>query len=344
MTAGSWIYIGSQGILQGTYETFAELARQHFGGTLRGRVGAHRRPRRHGRRAAAGGDPERRRGALHRGRSRARASDASRRAMSTASRPILDEALAWTREAATTGQARVHRARRQCRGRRARVGASRRALRRRDRPDLRPRRPERLRARRPARWARPPTCGRPTPTAIRRRSMASMADQVRAMLALQRAGAVVFDYGNNIRAQAQSAGVADAFAIPGFVPEFIRPQFCEGRGRSAGWRSRAIRPTSRAPTRPSSTCSRRRVAASLDRQGPASGWPTRDCRRASAGWATASGREAGLAFNELVRSGAMSRAHRHRPRPSRRGLGGLAEPRDRGDARRLGRHRGLAAC
>ena len=59
---------------------------------------------------------------------------------------------------------------------------------------------------------------------------ASMADHVRAMLAFQRAGAVVFDYGNNLRAQAQEAGVADAFDYPGFVPAFIRPQFCEGRG------------------------------------------------------------------------------------------------------------------
>src|SRR5581483_6245032 len=63
-----------------------------------------------------------------------------------------------------------------------------------------------------------------------RRSMAAMADQVRAMLALQRRGAVTFDYGNNIRAQAQQAGVADAFDIPGFVPEYIRPLFCEGKG------------------------------------------------------------------------------------------------------------------
>ena len=58
----------------------------------------------------------------------------------------------------------------------------------------------------------------------------AMADHVRAMLAFQRAGAVVFDYGNNLRAQAQEAGVADAFDYPGFVPAFIRPQFCEGRG------------------------------------------------------------------------------------------------------------------
>ncbi|HZT75943.1 MAG TPA: urocanate hydratase, partial [Vicinamibacterales bacterium] len=68
------------------------------------------------------------------------------------------------------------------------------------------------------------------PDAYVKRSMAAMADQVRAMLALQRRGAVTFDYGNNIRAQAQQAGVADAFEIPGFVPEYIRPLFCEGKG------------------------------------------------------------------------------------------------------------------
>jgi urocanate hydratase len=62
------------------------------------------------------------------------------------------------------------------------------------------------------------------------RSMAAMADHVRAMIALKARGAVTFDYGNNIRAQARQAGVADAFEIPGFVPEYIRPLFCEGKG------------------------------------------------------------------------------------------------------------------
>jgi urocanate hydratase len=71
---------------------------------------------------------------------------------------------------------------------------------------------------------------RETPDEYIRRSMASMAEHVRAMLALQSAGAVVFDYGNNIRAQAQTGGVANAFDFPGFVPAFIRPLFCEGKG------------------------------------------------------------------------------------------------------------------
>jgi urocanate hydratase len=63
-----------------------------------------------------------------------------------------------------------------------------------------------------------------------RRARASIAAHVKAMLALRERGAVTFDYGNNIRAQAQIGGVADAFDIPGFVPEYIRPLFCEGRG------------------------------------------------------------------------------------------------------------------
>src|SRR6202011_3067241 len=62
------------------------------------------------------------------------------------------------------------------------------------------------------------------------RAKESMAVHVRAMLELQRRGAVVFDYGNNLRAQAVEAGVSDAFRIPGFIPEYIRPLFCEGKG------------------------------------------------------------------------------------------------------------------
>jgi urocanate hydratase len=71
---------------------------------------------------------------------------------------------------------------------------------------------------------------RSDPGEYQRRSRASIATHVRAMLELQRRGAVAFDYGNNIRAEAQDQGVTDAFAIPGFVPEYIRPLFCEGKG------------------------------------------------------------------------------------------------------------------
>ncbi len=71
---------------------------------------------------------------------------------------------------------------------------------------------------------------RRAPAEYVRRSVASIAAHVEAMLALKRGGAVTFDYGNNIRAQARDAGVSDAFEIPGFVPEYIRPLFCEGKG------------------------------------------------------------------------------------------------------------------
>jgi urocanate hydratase len=71
---------------------------------------------------------------------------------------------------------------------------------------------------------------RTNPSDYVRRSMAAIAGHVRAMRTLQDRGAVTFDYGNNIRAQAEKAGVADAFHIPGFVPEFIRPLFCRGKG------------------------------------------------------------------------------------------------------------------
>ena len=74
------------------------------------------------------------------------------------------------------------------------------------------------------------SCARADPKAYVERSMESMARHVEAMLSLKRAGAVTFDYGNNIRKMAFDAGCADAFEIPGFVPEYIRPLFCEGKG------------------------------------------------------------------------------------------------------------------
>ncbi|HEY8167645.1 MAG TPA: urocanate hydratase [Candidatus Limnocylindrales bacterium] len=228
MTAGSWIYIATQGILQGTYETFAELARQHFGGTLRGRVVLT---------AGLGGmggaqplavtmnegvalcievDPDR-------ARRREETRYVDRQTTS------LDEALAWAREAAASGTALSI----------AVVGNAAEVE-----PEL-VRRGERFDVVTDQTSAHDALAGyvpagltldeatelrASDPDEYVRRSMASMADQVRAMLALQRAGAVTFDYGNNIRAQAKQAGVADAFAFPGFVPAFIRPLFCEGKG------------------------------------------------------------------------------------------------------------------
>ncbi len=228
MTAGSWIYIGTQGILQGTYETFAELARQHFGGSLRGTVTLT---------AGLGGmggaqplavtmndgvaicievDETRARRRL----------DIGYVDRLTA---VPDEALTWARTAAADGLPLSI----------ALVGNAAEIE-----PD----------------WARAGerfdvvtdqtsahdalggyvpmeidladalTLRATQPDLYIKRAMASMAAHVRAMIAFQAAGAVVFDYGNNLRAMAREAGVLDAFSYPGFVPAFIRPLFCEGNG------------------------------------------------------------------------------------------------------------------
>jgi len=228
MTAGSWIYIGTQGILQGTYETFAELARQHFGGSLAGRLVLTA-----GLGGMGGAQPlavtmnggvclaiE-----VDEGRARRRLDIGYVDRLS--SNPA--EALAWAREAAAAGRPESV----------ALIGNA---------AEIEPgwaRAGERFDVVTDQTSAHDALGGyvpeeialadalqlrRSQPDEYVRRSMASMADHVRAMLAFQEAGAVVFDYGNNLRAQAQAAGVANAFDYPGFVPAFIRPQFCEGRG------------------------------------------------------------------------------------------------------------------
>ncbi len=228
MTAGSWIYIGTQGILQGTYETFAELARQHFGGSLRGRVtltaglggmgGAQplavtmndgvclaievdeaRARRRHeiGYVDALTHDPAE---ALATARAWAAAGEARSIALVGNAAEIEP---AWVRAGerfdVVTDQTSAHD---------ALAGYVPAEISLEDARTLRASQPDEY----------------------ERRSRRSMADHVRAMLSFRAAGAIVFDYGNNLRAQARDAGVANAFDYPGFVPAFIRPQFCEGRG------------------------------------------------------------------------------------------------------------------
>ena len=228
MTAGSWIYIGSQGILQGTYETFAEVARRHFGGTLKGRIvltgglggmGAAQplaATMNEGICLAVDVDPARVQRRL----------DTRYLDRSTSS---VDEALAWCGEAKRTGAALSI----------GLVGNCADVI-----PDLVRRGfvPEVLTDQTsahdtlngyvPAGWSLDDaaTERRRAPDEYQRRARHSIATQVRAMLHLQKRGAVAFDYGNNIRTEARDAGVADAFDIPGFVPEYIRPLFCEGKG------------------------------------------------------------------------------------------------------------------
>jgi urocanate hydratase len=228
MTAGSWIYIGTQGILQGTYETFAELARQHFGGSLAGRVVLTA-----GLGGMGGAQPLA--VTMNEGVCLAIEVDEAR------ARRRLDigyvdrlsedpaEALRWAREAAAAGRAESI----------ALIGnaaeiepAWARAGERFDVVTDQTSAHDALAGYVPAEISLDDAAilRRTQPDEYTRRSMTAMADHVRAMLAFKDAGAIVFDYGNNLRAQAQTAGVANAFDYPGFVPAFVRPLFCEGRG------------------------------------------------------------------------------------------------------------------
>jgi len=117
---------------------------------------------------------------------------------------------------------------------------------------------------------------------------ASCATHVQAMLEFQALGVKVVDYGNNIRQVALDQGVRNAFDFPGFVPAYIRPLFCEGKGRSAGSRCQATPRTSTRPTRRSSSFSRRTPMCIAGSTWPANASLSRACRRASAGSGSAS--------------------------------------------------------
>ena len=229
MTAGSWIYIGTQGILQGTYETFGAVARRHFNGSLAGRFVLTA-----GLGGMGGAQPLA--ATLNGAALLGIDVDASRIEKRLATGYIdrkthdLDEALRWIREATSASEpvsvglvgnaAEVL----------PELAAARRHARCPDRPDECARHAERLRSPRPVarRGGRAFVAPRLTSTSGARRTRSS--SHVRAMLEMQRRGAVTFDYGNNIRTVALDAGVADAFAFRGFVPEYIRPLFCEGKG------------------------------------------------------------------------------------------------------------------
>jgi len=228
MTAGSWIYIGSQGILQGTYETFAAAARRHYGGTLAGRVVVTA-----GLGGMGGAQPL---AATMNGAAALIIEVDSHRITRRLATKYLDEATTSLDDAltkiATWRRDRLARSI-ALEGNAADVLPE--LVRRGFAPDLLTDQTSAhdalngyvphgmslanamsLRERRPDEYIA--------------RAMASMARHVEAMLALQQRGAVTFDYGNNIRAQAAHAGVKNAFDIPGFVPEYVRPLFCEGKG------------------------------------------------------------------------------------------------------------------
>ncbi|MGH9409754.1 MAG: urocanate hydratase [Vicinamibacterales bacterium] len=228
MTAGSWIYIGTQGILQGTYETLAELSRRHFGGTLGGRLVVTA-----GLGGMGGAQPLA--VTMNEGVALVVEIDPERIQRRLASRYVdervqtLDEAL---RRADDYRERRVARSI-ALEGNAADVLPE--LVRRGVIPDVvtdQTSAHDALNGYVPngLSLADAAALRRADPEAYIARSMAAMATHVGAMLDLRAAGAVVFDYGNNICAQAEKAGVRKAFDIPGFVPEFIRPLFCLGKG------------------------------------------------------------------------------------------------------------------
>jgi urocanate hydratase len=224
MTAGSWIYIGSQGIVQGTFETFASLARKHFGGSLVGKLVVSG-----GMGGMGGAQPlaATMNGARFLGIEVDPARIQRRIATGYCDRMAhtLDEALELLAGPLAVSVALV--------GNCADVlpEMARRGI----TPDVLT---DQTSAHDPLNGYVPN--GMPLADALMlrvrhpeeyvARSMAAMGAHVEAMLELRKAGAVTFDYGNNLRTQAKNAGVAHAFDIPGFVPEYIRPLFCEGRG------------------------------------------------------------------------------------------------------------------
>jgi urocanate hydratase len=225
MTAGSWIYIGSQGIVQGTYETFVEMGRQHFGGDLSGKWILTA-----GLGGMGGAQPL---AAVMAGASmlavecqasriemRLRTGYLDRRADS------LDEALAII--AGSAGPISVG-----LLGNAAEVFPE--IFRRGIRPDVvtdQTSAHDPVNGYLPAGWSvsQWEAARERDPGSVERASRASMAGHVRAMLDFHRMGVPTVDYGNNIRQMAREEGVADAFDFPGFVPAYIRPLFCRGVG------------------------------------------------------------------------------------------------------------------
>lgn len=228
MTAGSWIYIGSQGIVQGTYETFAAAGRRHFDGDLKGKWilsggmggmgGAQPLAATMAGASFLGVDVD-----AARIRKRVETGYCDRMAWD------LDEALKVIEEARGRGAAISVGLVANC------ADVVPELARRGIVPDIVT---DQTSAHDPLNGYVPNQMTTEAARALRKRdadeyvrqSMSAMAAHVEGLLALQRAGAIAFDYGNNIRTHAKSAGVERAFDIPGFVPEYIRPMFCEGRG------------------------------------------------------------------------------------------------------------------
>jgi len=228
MTAGSWIYIGSQGIVQGTYETFAECAKQHFNGSLEGTITVT---------AGLGGMGGAQPLAVTMAGGVVIGIDVDRtrieKRIETRYCDVvlesLDDAIALAQEAKDSGKALSI----------GLVGNAAEVLpqmiKRGFIPDIVT---DQTSAHDPLNGYLPvgftleqgEVLRTENPEEYVRKSKASMAVHVQAMLDMQKEGAIAFDYGNNIRQVALDEGVKDAFNFPGFVPAYIRPQFCEGKG------------------------------------------------------------------------------------------------------------------
>ncbi len=228
MTAGSWIYIGTQGILQGTYETFAECATRHFGGTLAGRLLVTA-----GLGGMGGAQPL---AATMNGAAclaievdRARIEKRLKTGYVDQMAESLDQALEILYKAKDRREAKSV----------ALLGNAAEVL-----PKLLAQRVkvdvltdqtsahDTLTGYVPAHlpYEEALELRKKDPKTYVRRAQASIVEHVQAMLELQKHGAVTFDYGNNIRGEALANGLKNAFNIPGFVPEYIRPLFCDGKG------------------------------------------------------------------------------------------------------------------
>jgi len=228
MTAGSWIYIGTQGILQGTYETLAELARQHFDGSLTGRLVLTG-----GMGGMGGAQPLA--VTMNGGVCLCVEVDADRIQMRLdtgyCDRMVhdLDEALAMADEAVKAGRPLSIGLVGNC------ADVIPEIVRKGVTPDVvtdQTSAHDALSGYVPGgmSFSDALKLRDDDPEAYIERSMRSMADHCRAILDLQKAGSIAFDYGNNLRGQAKDAGVANAFDYPGFVPAYIRPLFCTGKG------------------------------------------------------------------------------------------------------------------
>ena len=339
MTAGSWIYIGTQGILQGTYECFAEIARRRFGGSLAGTITLT---------AGLGGMGGAQPLAVTLNDGVALCVEVDRaRAERRIETRYLDELAGSVDDAVTRClQARDER-------RPLSVGLVGNAA------EVLPRLLEldfpadivtdQTSAHDPMSYVpvdltpeATAELARTAPDELVRRARASMAAHCEAMVGFLDRGSEVFDYGNSLRTEARLGGFDRAFDYPGFLPAYIRPLFCEGKGPFR-WVALSGDPADIAATDravleefPDDAGLARWIGLAGERVA-FQGLPARIC------WlGYGERRRLGLRFNDMVRTGRAVGADRDRAGPPRLRFGGVALPRDGVDGRRLRRHRRLA--